>query len=195
MDNLTDILGSILRATMPTISSEALDALAEHWTAPRRLKRGDFLVREGQTEQHLYLVQTGTLRIFYPHESEEICAGFAYPHTLVCAFPSFVRQKPSLYYIQAIRACTLLGIARTDFYALLDKFSDLERCWRLITEDALLGKIERELEMMTFTPAQRYERLLQRSPHIFQLIPQRYIASYLRMTPETLSRTKAKRKS
>jgi len=66
----------------------------------------------------------------------------------------------------------------------------IERAWRILQEKALLGKIERETELLTFTPEQRVNRLLQRSPHLFQFIPRKYIASYLRMTPETLSRLK-----
>ncbi|MCE2734433.1 MAG: hypothetical protein LW821_13820 [Flammeovirgaceae bacterium] len=66
----------------------------------------------------------------------------------------------------------------------------IERAWRILQEKALLGKIERETELLTFTPEQRVNRLLQRSPHLFQIIPRKYIASYLRMTPETLSRLK-----
>ena len=64
----------------------------------------------------------------------------------------------------------------------------IERAWRKLTEEALLGKIQREVEMLTFTPNERYERLLERSPHVFQKIPLKYLASYLRMSPETLSR-------
>ena len=56
-----------------------------------------------------------------------------------------------------------------------------------------LGKITRETEVLTFTPEERYERLWKRSPHLFQLVPQKYIASYLGMKPETLSRVKRKR--
>ena len=60
----------------------------------------------------------------------------------------------------------------------------------MVTERALLGRIEREIDLLTPSPKERYARLLKRSPHVFQLFPHKYIASYLRMTPETLSRLK-----
>ncbi len=79
-------------------------------------------------------------------------------------------------------------IARNDLYRLFDAFPQLERSWQLQEEQALLGKIEREVELLTLSPVERYQRLLERSPHIFQIIRRKYIASYLRMTPETMSR-------
>lgn len=90
--------------------------------------------------------------------------------------------------MQALTKLKFAKINRSDFYQNMDKIPKLERCWRMITEEALLGKIEREVEMLTFSPEERYQRLLERSSHVFQLIPKEYIASYLRMTPETLSR-------
>jgi hypothetical protein len=58
----------------------------------------------------------------------------------------------------------------------------------MIEEQALLGKIEREVEMLTYSPDERAQRLMLRSPQLFQIVPKKYIASYLRMKPETLSR-------
>jgi CRP-like cAMP-binding protein len=83
-----------------------------------------------------------------------------------------------------------MAIRRKDFYTLFDAHPKIERAWRHLEEVALVGMIEREAELLTFTPEQRYRRLMNRSPHLFQIIPRKYIASYLRMSPETLSRIK-----
>lgn len=170
------------------LDDEALNVLLLKWNRAVRLKRNDFLIQKGQTESSLFYVADGRMRIFYPHKDEEICVGFAYDHNLICSYPSFILNKPSDYYIQALSETNLMAINRSDFYALFDQHINIERSWRMLEEDALLGKIEREVEMLTFTPEERYNRLMERSPHIFQIIPRKYIASYLRMTPETLSR-------
>ena len=172
------------------LSEEACDALLQKWSHSVELKRNDFLVAKGQVETNLYYVASGSMRIFYPVKDEEICAGFAYDHNLICSFPSFIRQQPSDYAIQALTATKLKFIRRTDFFELFRVHRDIETAWRMLEEEALVGKIEREVEMMTFTPEERYKRLMDRSPHIFQIIPRKYIASYLRMSPETLSRIK-----
>jgi CRP-like cAMP-binding protein len=167
-----------------------VEALLRRWTHARTLRRNDYLIEKGQTELHLFYVREGAMRIYYPHEEEEICVGFAYDHSLICSYPSFIQQKPSGYFIQALRKTEVVSIHRKDFYALFDDHRLVERAWRMLQEEALMGKIERETEMLTFTPEERYIRLQARSPQLFQIIPRKYIASYLRMTPETLSRLK-----
>lgn len=172
------------------LSDQAVEALLKKWSHSVKLKRNDFLVSKGQVETNLYYVMNGSMRIFYPVKDEEICAGFAYDHNLICSYPSFIRQQPSDYAIQALTTTSLRFIKRSDFYDLFKVHHDIESSWRMLEEEALVGKIEREVEMLTFTPEERYKRLMDRSPHIFQIIPRKYIASYLRMSPETLSRIK-----
>jgi CRP-like cAMP-binding protein len=170
------------------LEAEELSALLDKWDRHVELNRNDFLIRKGETESSLFFVLSGSMRIFFPHQEDEICVGFAHTDNLICSYPSFILNKPSDYYIQALSKTELVAINRADFYLLLDSYRNIERAWRMLEEDALLGKIEREVEMLTFTPEERYHRLIRRSPHIFQIIPRKYIASYLRMTPETLSR-------
>ena len=107
---------------------------------------------------------------------------------MICSYPSFILNQPATYYIQAITPCELIGIPRAHFYDVMEKHILIERAWRKITEMAILGKIEREIDLISYTPEERFLRLWNRSPHLFQLIPQKYIASYLRMKPETFSR-------
>lgn len=172
------------------LTSEAETALLLFWKHAQTFKRNEYLIERGQLETKLFFILKGSLRIYFPHGDEEICVGFAYDNNLICSYPSFIQQKPSDYYMQVLIATDVMAIKRQDFYTLLDEHPSLERAWRMLEEDALLGKIERETEMLTFTSEERYNRLLERSPHIFQIIPRKYIASYLRMTPETLSRMK-----
>jgi CRP-like cAMP-binding protein len=190
MKGSTDWSSGLLKVFTDTVSLTAHEQqeILRHWNIEFVLKRFDFLDKPGQIEDKLFYVREGTMRLYYPNDTEEICVGFAYADTLICSYPSFIRQRPSTYYIQALSNTTLVAISRTDFYRLLDAIPTFDRCWRLLQEQALIGKIERETELLTFTPEERYRRLRERSPHIFQLIPRKYIASYLRMTPETLSR-------
>lgn len=187
MDQWKEKIIGIFNATV-SLTSEEQESLAEGWHTKPSLKRNDFLIRKDETETNLFYIISGSLRIYYPVNDDEICVGFAYDHNLICSYPSFIRQQPSAYYIQALSACDIAAIARKDFYALFDRFPKIERAWRMLQEEALVGKIERETELLTFTPEERYNRLMSRSPHIFRIIPRKYIASYLRMTPETLSR-------
>lgn len=181
------MLASLLKQ-VPYFSEEDIAAFVPLWSKKITVNRGDFLVREGQVEQHLYFVLSGALWLYYPTQEEDICVGFSYPNTLVTAFPSFVSQTPSTYCIQALRKSELLAITKSDFEQVLEKRPVFAKFWRMELEKALVGKMEREIDLQLLNPEQRLQRLLSRSPHIFQLVPKKYIASYLRMTPETLSR-------
>jgi CRP-like cAMP-binding protein len=181
------MLAALLRQ-VPFLTDDDIAAFVAQWRKPVSLKRADFLIQAGQTEHYLYFVSEGALRIYYPSRAEEICVGFAYANTLVCSFPSFVAGQPSEYCIQALRKSELIGISRADFSALVEARPNFARFWRLELERAVMGRIEREIDLLLPEPERRLERLRARSPHLFQLIPKKYIASYLRMTPETLSR-------
>ncbi|MEM6316670.1 MAG: Crp/Fnr family transcriptional regulator [Bacteroidota bacterium] len=164
------------------------EALLALWTLPKKVNRFDFLIQRGRRASHLYFIKKGTMRIYYVTNRTEVCVGFGYANTLICSYPSFVQNQPSQYYIQALSDTELIGIPRQKFYDCLESSWNLEKHWRQMTERALLGRIEREIDLVTHSPKERLDRLLARSPHIFQLFAHKYIASYLRMTPETLSR-------
>jgi len=178
-----------LLGQVPHLPPAEAEALAARWGQRLRLRRGDFLVPPGQVEQRLCLVEQGLLRLYYPTmPGEETCVGFGHAGSLLCSFPSFVTGQPSDYGIQALRQSELLAITRTDFMDALARSPALAQFWRMALEQALIGRMEHEIDLLLPDPAQRLARLRQRSPHIFQLVPRKYLASYLRMAPETLSR-------
>ena len=82
------------------------------------------------------------------------------------------------------------SISKTDFNALMNKNSKNKDLWKKLLEAFVIQQMERETDLLTTSPEARYQRILKRSPQVFQEIPHKYIASYLRMSPETLSRLK-----
>ena len=178
-----------LLSQIPGLSADEVADFAARWDQPILLRRGDFLVQAGQVEQRLCFVRHGLLRIYFPTTpGEETCVGFGHANSLLCSFPSFVTAKPSEYAIQALRQSELLAIGRADFMEFMAQSPAFASFWRAELEKALVGRMEHEIDLLLPEPAQRLARLRQRSPHIFQAVPRKYLASYLRMTPETLSR-------
>ena len=174
------------------LSVACMEALRQHWTVEVHLRRKEFLYQPGNIGQHLYYVISGELWIYYLVEEKEICVGLSYPDTLTSSAASFISGKPSRYYIQALTPTQLIGIRKSDLLAVLERFPELERAWRRMTEMAFLGRLDREYEMLSLTPEERYQSLWERSSKVFQLFPQKILASYLGMSPEHFSRVKRK---
>src|SRR5690606_14561302 len=103
---------------------------------------------------------------------------------------SFITEKPSEFYIQAIKKTELKIISKPNYLSFINQDSDNKLLWDKILEQLILQQLEREKDILTTSPKERFQRVMKRSPQLFQEIPNKYIASYLRMSPETLSRLK-----
>lgn len=183
IQTLTQLLRKI-----PQLTEADIEEMIPLWNRQVELKRGDFLIQAGQTENHMYFVLKGTLRIYMPLPDDELYMGFAYPNSMVSSVPSLLSGKPSEFCLQALQQCELLAISRTDLQRFTEQNVNFGRFWRKEMERAVLGLIERQVDLLLPEPQQRLDRVRARSPHLFQLIPKKHIAAYLRMTPETLSR-------
>lgn len=152
------------------------------------ISKGQFLIKEGEIEHHLYLVESGAVRVFYLTEFEEMIIRFGYSGSLITSLSSFINGTPSEFYIDAIRKTTLKSISKDTLKALVNESLENMRDYAALLESLITQQIEREVDLLIHSPAERLKRVLERSPNLFQEIPLKYIASYLRMTPETLSR-------
>lgn len=160
------------------------------WNHQKTLKRNEFLKVQGSRDTNMYYVEEGTLRAFIEDDYEEHTIRFGYAGAFIGALDSFITGQPSPFYLQALKKCHLRVISRTDFLIFIESDPDNARLWRILLEQLCCQQLEREVDILTHSPKLRYERVLKRSPQLFQEIPAKYIASYLRMSPETLSRLK-----
>lgn len=155
--------------------------------------RGARICGIGQVEQRFYIVKSGVQRLSFPHDGNDLCIGFAYDGSWCGEFASFLSRKPARFEVTAVTDSTLLGVAHDDLQRLYLDVPIMERWGRLIVEELILGRAVREVEQMSLSAEERYERLMARSPQLLQLVPQKDIASYLRMTPETFSRLRKRK--
>lgn len=154
------------------------------------LKRYEFLKNSGTIDTRLYYIQEGSLRIFVSDEQEEKTIRFGYKGNFIASLDSFISEKPSNFLIQALKKTTVKVISKETYMALIHSSNELQQAWNNLLEQLVLQQMEREIDLLTTSPIERYKRVLLRSPQLFQEIPNKYIADYLRMTPETLSRIK-----
>lgn len=151
--------------------------------------RNEFLTIKGNIDTNIYYIERGSLRVFVLDEEEEQTLRFGYKDSLVASLDSFLTGKPSELFIQALKKTVIKVVTKQQIDTLLAEESN-RNLWTAILENLVLQQIEREIDILTSSPKERYERVLKRSPQLFQEIPHKYIANYLRMSPETLSRLK-----
>ncbi len=163
---------------------------ANLWHKEITLNRNEYLKVMGSTNTNLYYIQSGSLRIFIEDEYQEHTIRLGYQNNFIAALDSFITNQPSDLYIQAIKKCELQVLTKKAFNQFIQQDTEHLLLWQKMTEYLIYQQLEREIDILTHSPKERYRRVLARSPQLFQEIPSKYIASYLRMTPETLSRIK-----
>jgi len=153
------------------------------------LERNEFLKVKGSIDTNIYYVESGSLSVFVLDDCEEQIIRIGYQGNIIVSLDSYLTGEPSDFYIQAIKKTTVKVITKQQLENFLSQ--DINRTlWTKILENLVLQQMEREVDILTNSPKERYIRVLKRSPKLFQEVPNRYIANYLRMSPETLSRLK-----
>ncbi|MFK8103704.1 MAG: Crp/Fnr family transcriptional regulator [Saprospiraceae bacterium] len=147
-------------------------------------KKGQFLTAAGAIENKLYLVEEGAVKIYYLSELGEKIIRLGYNGSIMNSLASFLTQVPSDLYLEAIRTTKVKVLSRDSVL----KIKDQSQGYSEFLESVLVQQLEREIDLLLDSPVQRLERVLLRSPLLFQYVPLKYIAAYLRMSPETLSR-------
>lgn len=163
---------------------------ADLFQTQKIVQRYEFLKIKDETDTHIYFVEEGSVRLFMMDEDEERIIRFGYAGNIIVSLDSFLTEKPSDFYIQAIKKTKVKVASKKDFYGFIQSSDEHLKLWTIILEDLILQQIEREKDLLINSPRERFERVLKRSPQLFQEIPNKYIANYLRMSPETLSRLK-----
>ncbi|MCY7350021.1 MAG: Crp/Fnr family transcriptional regulator [Cytophagaceae bacterium] len=169
------------------LSEDEWNAFAACWHSVS-YKRKAVLTSAGEVEHYVYFVLEGVQRAFYLDEKHEATLVFSYTGSFSGVVDSFQLQKPSRYYLETLTTSRFLRLAYPDFARLTNQFPAVERWVRLATAQALAGVLERQIELMTCSAEEKFRILLTRSPHVLQLIPHKYLASYLGLDPATFSK-------
>lgn len=151
--------------------------------------RNDYLKISGSIDTNVYFIESGSVRMSVLDNLEEQIVRFGYKGNIIVALDSYLTGNPSAFTIQAIKKTTVKVISKSSMNEFLKNESN-QKWWTSTLENLIVQQLEREIDILTTSPKDRYLRVLKRSPQLFQEIPNRHIANYLRMTPETLSRLK-----
>lgn len=172
-------------------SEEELDAFRRSLKVAH-LNKNDFFLREGEVCKLMAFLEQGSMRLFYDAEDREVCNDFYFENSIVGSFASFLSETPSIVNIAAIEDCELLVFSRESAMDLIRHYPSLKRLANVVIEEHLIRTERREAELLKYPPEDRYRLLLEIHPKIFSRIPLYFVASYLNITPETLSRYRKK---
>jgi CRP-like cAMP-binding protein len=170
------------------LKEEEWEAFSSIWH-PIEYKRKTVVTAAGETERHLYFVLQGIQRAFYIGTGNlEATIVFTYPYSFSGVADSFLTQQPSKYFLETITASKMLRTTYQQVQHLMDKYHNFERMMRLATSFSLKGVLDRQVELLAFSAEEKFKTLLARSPHVLQIIPHKYLASYLGIDASTFSR-------
>lgn len=189
MDLTRHIVQKFSENSVP-LSNSALDKLASILVRTD-LKKNAMYLKEGEVSQYVGYVHKGMLRLFYYKNKRDLTEHFACEGTNFFSIESFFLQKPSHLMIEALESSVVFGLPRKELLELAVHDYEIELMYRTLIENSLILS-QQKADMLRFESAnERYRRLLREHPEIIQHAPLSHIASYLLMTPETLSRVRA----
>lgn len=152
------------------------------------LKKNELLIAEGAVENRIHYIVEGVTRSFFIRGGKDISFEFYFPGTFISSYASFLDRTPSAHSIEAFTPLTVLSIQHANMMQLYEKSKNFEHFGRIFTEELFKKTSERNRDLLSLTATERYMKLLEVHTHYVREIPLKYLASYLNITPESLSR-------
>ena len=147
---------------------------------PFEAKRKTMLTKTGETERHLYFVLDGIQRGFYVHDDgREATIVFTYPFSFSGIADSFLIQQPSRFFLETLTTSSFLRTEYKQVNELMQRYPNFQTCMFKAVSFTFAGVLERQIELQCFSAEEKFKALLKRSPHVLNLIPHKYLASYL----------------
>jgi CRP/FNR family transcriptional regulator, anaerobic regulatory protein len=156
------------------------------------VKKGDFIIKEGQVCNQVFFINTGLVRIYNIIEGRENIQGFVIENQYIAEYASFLTRRPSILFMDIVEDGELVSLTYDDIQHAYDKIPVFERLGRKIAEQLFIEFNDHSVSLRSQTPEQRYLALIEKESQLLKRIPQYMLASYLGITPEHLSRIRKK---
>lgn len=182
----------ILLKIFAEFDNEELDQIVNCFKR-KSVNKGDILLYEGSVCKEFYYIHRGCVRTFFiDRNGHEKTRYVMLDQHIGTALTSFISQKPSIEFIEALEDSELLAINHSDFYKLNNKIDNWKSFYQRILEMAYSFQNRKIEQLVTLTAKQRYDNILKENPVLIQRLSNKVLASYLDIREETLSRLKTK---
>ncbi len=173
-----------------TMTHDELDEL-ESVLVPMKFQRGELILAEGEVAKYIYWIAKGLVRLFYEKNGKELTEHMAVENHIVMSIESLFREKPTHLQIMAVEPTLVYAMPRLQLERKAIRSVNIQMLYRKILEESLINS-QIHADMMRFETARnRYARFVKLHPQLVLRAPLVYVASFLQMTPETLSRVRA----
>lgn len=172
------------------LADEDKDLLVKYFER-KDFKKDEILLHQNEVSQKVYFILEGGVHQFYLLEngSQKSCY-FSFENTFATDIESFSKRQPAETYLVALEPTKCLMITCQNLSILLLESHNLNTFFRIIMEEVAMSGVKRTKSFLSETPEERYESLLKEQPMLFQRVPQKLIAQYLGIQPESFSRLK-----
>ncbi len=177
--------------SFPHFSDHLFEQL-EPYLSEKHLEEGEYFLREGKVCKQIAFIEKGIVRLFYLNDGKETTKCFCKENTFTCSFQSLITQSKSDIAIQAIEPCKMIVLSYDSLQKLYEKDLFWQQVGRLVAETEYMISDNHQRFLRDLTATDRYLQILEKDEEMLQRVPLNHLATYLQITPETLSRIRKK---
>ena len=173
-----------------TMTHDELDAL-ESILVPMKFAKGEMILKEGDICKNIYFIDHGLIRQYYHKKGKEVTEHLGEDHTIFMCIESLFKEEPTRLQVEALEQTVVYAMPKQKLEQIALHNVNIQMMYRKILEESLIIS-QIHADLMRFESAhERYKKLCKQNPQVAMRAPLVYIANYLQMTPETLSRVRA----
>jgi len=165
---------------------------AKPFLSVKNVKAGEYLLRQGQVSKSIAFINTGLLRLYYLHDGKEVTTCFCKENTITTSYKSLITQQESDLAIQAIEESELIVLSHASLQMLFKKDSFWQQVGRLAAENEFIVSEFHNRFINDLSATDRYLHISNNDKELLQRVPLNYLATYLQLAPETVSRIRNK---
>jgi len=160
------------------------------WTEPRQFEKKTILTRPGEVEEYMYFITTGLVRKYFLKKDQEIITHLVKEGGIIGSGESFLTGQPSRYFVETLEPTTAFTISRQKLEEMYGSSKKWEKLGRIMTTQYFLVQEMRLMDNIRYSTRERFVTFMNENTDLLQRVPQKYLASYLNIKPETFSRLK-----